>query len=57
VGVAFLEADDTAQSLVKRADNFMYTAKTTGERVAIVCFGQILQHAERPARLTKAKRL
>lgn len=43
VGVTFLKADDTPASFVKRADDFMYTAKTTGERVAVVCFGQILE--------------
>lgn len=42
VGVTFLQADDTPASFVKRADDFMYIAKTTGERVAVVCFGQIM---------------
>lgn len=43
VGVAFLRADDGPASFVKRADDFMYIAKTTGERVAVVCFGQIME--------------
>jgi diguanylate cyclase (GGDEF)-like protein/PAS domain S-box-containing protein len=43
VGVAFLRAGDGAASFVKRADDFMYIAKTTGERVAVVCFGQIME--------------
>ena len=42
VGVTFLQADDTAQSYVDRADEYMYIAKHTGDRVAVVCFGQIL---------------
>lgn len=56
VGVTFLRADDTVQSYVKRADEYMYIAKTTGERIAVVCFGQILdpsalsRHSARQAR-------
>ncbi|WP_162241355.1 EAL domain-containing protein [Rhizobium sp. Leaf341] len=42
VGVTFLQAYDTALSYVERADEYMYIAKATGERVAVVCFGQIL---------------
>ncbi|MBZ5760659.1 MULTISPECIES: GGDEF domain-containing protein [Rhizobium] len=42
VGVAFLGADDDPASFVKRADEFMYLAKTTEQRVAVVCSGQIL---------------
>ena len=42
VGVTFLLADDTACSYVDRADEYMYLAKKTGERIAVVCFGQIL---------------
>lgn len=42
VGVTFLTANDTAQSYVESADEYMYLAKATGERVAVVCFGQLL---------------
>jgi diguanylate cyclase (GGDEF)-like protein/PAS domain S-box-containing protein len=42
VGVTFLQEGDTPQTYVKRADDYMYLAKATGERVAVVCFGQIL---------------
>lgn len=47
VGVTFLMAEDSPASFVKRADDFMYTAKTTGERVAVVCFGQIMEPVAR----------
>jgi diguanylate cyclase (GGDEF)-like protein/PAS domain S-box-containing protein len=43
VGVTFLQAGDTPESYVKRADDYMYLAKTSGKRVAVVCFGQILE--------------
>jgi diguanylate cyclase (GGDEF)-like protein/PAS domain S-box-containing protein len=46
VGVTFLQEDDTAQTYVDRADEYMYIAKTTGERVAVVCFGQILEPSQ-----------
>jgi diguanylate cyclase (GGDEF)-like protein len=36
VGVSLLKPTDTAASFVKRADENMYLAKTTGERIAIV---------------------
>ncbi|WP_413709750.1 GGDEF domain-containing protein [Rhizobium sp. Rhizsp82] len=39
VGVALLEPADTAASFVKRADNYMYLAKQTGERVAVIWLG------------------
>jgi GGDEF domain-containing protein len=39
VGVTLLQADDTAATFVKRADNYMYLAKQTGERVAVVWLG------------------
>lgn len=42
VGVTFLKAEDTPQTYVKRADDYMYLAKATGKRVAVVCFGQVL---------------
>ncbi len=42
VGVTFLQSGDTARSYVDRADEYMYLAKKTGDRIAIVCFGQIL---------------
>ena len=54
VGVTFLQADDTVASFVKRADEYMYIAKTTEERVAVVCFGQIMEPSALPAR--KARR-
>lgn len=41
-GVTFLQVDDTPRSYVDRADEYMYIAKRSGERVAVVCFGQIL---------------
>jgi diguanylate cyclase (GGDEF)-like protein/PAS domain S-box-containing protein len=50
VGVTFLLAEDTAMSFVKRADEYMYIAKMTEERVAVVCFGQILEQAAVPTR-------
>lgn len=53
VGVTFLQADDTVQSYVKRADDYMYIAKTTGERVAVVCFGQILDSSATPKRTAR----
>jgi diguanylate cyclase (GGDEF)-like protein/PAS domain S-box-containing protein len=43
VGVTFLLAGDTACSYFDRADEYMYLAKKTGERIAVVCFGQILE--------------
>ncbi len=43
VGATFLQADDTPESYVKRADEYMYMAKATGQRVAVVCFGKILE--------------
>ena len=48
VGVTFLQAEDTAQSYVERADEYMYIAKNTGDRVAVVCFGQILDSLPQP---------
>lgn len=57
VGVTFLRADDTVQSYVKRADEYMYIAKTTGERVAVVCFGQILDPAAISRHSTRQTRL
>ncbi len=42
VGATFLEAGDTPESYVKRADQYMYLAKATRERLAVVCFGKIL---------------
>lgn len=50
VGVTFLREDDTTQSFVGRADEYMYIAKATGDRVAIVCFGQILDRSTTPER-------
>lgn len=38
IGVTFLQAGDTVKSFIKRADACMYKAKTSGERVAVVCF-------------------
>lgn len=57
VGVTFLQTNDTAQSYVERADEYMYIAKTTGERVAVVCFGQFLEPSDLPdcTPVTKAK--
>ncbi|KQS79524.1 diguanylate cyclase [Rhizobium sp. Leaf384] len=52
VGVTFLQENDDAQSYVERADEYMYIAKTTGERVAVVCFGQFLEPPEMPARIS-----
>lgn len=39
VGVAFLQPEDTSISFTKRADSYMYIAKSTRERVAIVALG------------------
>lgn len=38
VGLAVLEPHDTVNALIKRADRFMYIAKSTGQRVAVVAF-------------------
>ncbi|MET0748817.1 MAG: GGDEF domain-containing protein, partial [Rhizobium sp.] len=54
VGVAFLRADDGPAAFVKRADDFMYIAKTTGERVAVVCFGQIMEPTQASLRAKRA---
>ena len=43
VGATFLQAGDDPVSYLDRADEFMYLAKKTGDRVAVVCFGQILE--------------
>lgn len=45
VGVTFLQIDDTPGSYVDRADEYMYLAKKSGDRIAIMCFGQILERA------------
>jgi diguanylate cyclase (GGDEF)-like protein/PAS domain S-box-containing protein len=37
VGATFLSHDDTLQSYIKRADRYMYQAKATRERIAVVC--------------------
>ncbi|TCR92225.1 GGDEF domain-containing protein [Rhizobium sp. BK376] len=39
VGVAFLQPDDTSVSFTKRADSYMYIAKSTRQRIAIVALG------------------
>jgi len=39
VGVAFSRTGDDVASVMKRADGYMYTAKASGERIAIVCLG------------------
>jgi len=54
VGVTFLQAGDGMASFVKRADDFMYIAKTTTERIAVVCFGQILEPMSLAARADRA---
>jgi GGDEF domain-containing protein len=48
VGVTFLQPDDTVASFVRRADEYMYIAKTSEQRVAVVCFGQILETVSLP---------
>ncbi len=50
VGIAFLNAEDDAASFVKRADDFMYLAKTTERRVAVVCAGELLTPTSPAAR-------
>ena len=40
VGVTMLQADDDVTSFVKRADGYMYIAKQTGDRLALVWLGQ-----------------
>lgn len=40
VGVTMLQADDDVTSFVKRADGYMYLAKQTGDRLALVWLGQ-----------------
>ncbi len=55
VGVTFLQENDTPQSYVERADEYMYIAKTTGERVAVVCFGQFLEPSTLPGRNSTAR--
>ena len=39
VGVTMLQADDDVTSFVKRADGYMYLAKQTGDRLALVWLG------------------
>ncbi|MHC2364200.1 PleD family two-component response regulator [Rhizobium leguminosarum] len=39
VGVTMLHPDDDVTSFVKRADGYMYLAKQTGERFALVWLG------------------
>jgi diguanylate cyclase (GGDEF)-like protein/PAS domain S-box-containing protein len=48
VGVTFLHADDTVASFIRRADEYMYIAKASEQRVAVVCFGQILETVPSP---------
>jgi diguanylate cyclase (GGDEF)-like protein/PAS domain S-box-containing protein len=48
VGVTFLQPDDTVASFIRRADEYMYIAKASEQRVAVVCFGQILETASSP---------
>ncbi|WP_165915166.1 EAL domain-containing protein [Rhizobium sp. PP-F2F-G48] len=55
VGVTFLQENDTAKSYVERADEYMYIAKTTGERVAVVCFGQFLEPSTLSGRNSTAR--
>lgn len=40
MGVTLLQPDDDAASFVKRADGYMYLAKQTGDRLAMVWFGK-----------------
>ncbi|MDM9624249.1 sensor domain-containing diguanylate cyclase [Rhizobium sp. S96] len=40
VGVTLLQQDDDAMSLMKRADSYMYLAKQTGDRIALIWLGQ-----------------
>ncbi|WP_438749852.1 diguanylate cyclase domain-containing protein [Pararhizobium sp. O133] len=56
VGVTFLRPDDTPASFIKRADEYMYIAKTTEQRVAVVCFGQIMEMHETPMQRPSATR-
>lgn len=53
VGVTFLRADDTVTAFVKRADECMYIAKTTGERVAVICFGQAVESTSQAIRANR----
>ncbi len=55
VGVTFLRADDTVTAFVKRADECMYIAKTTGERVAVVCFGQPVESTSQAMRAVRGR--
>lgn len=41
IGLAVLEPEDTIASFTKRADRYMYLAKSTGNRVAVVALGQV----------------
>jgi diguanylate cyclase (GGDEF)-like protein/PAS domain S-box-containing protein len=56
VGIAFLQDDDSALSFIKRADSYMYIAKATRERIAVVSLGNILGPSAkvRKARLARA---
>jgi diguanylate cyclase (GGDEF)-like protein len=40
VGVTLLQQGDDAVSLMKRADSYMYLAKQTGDRIALIWLGQ-----------------
>jgi diguanylate cyclase (GGDEF)-like protein/PAS domain S-box-containing protein len=40
MGVTLLQPEDDAASFVKRADNYMYLAKQTGDRLAMIWLGQ-----------------
>ena len=56
VGVTFLQTDDTPASFVKRADRYMYMAKTTGQRVVVICLGEACdQTAAQPSRASGLK--
>ncbi len=49
MGVTLLQPEDDAASFVKRADNYMYLAKQTGDRLAMIWLGKTDSH------LVKAK--
>jgi diguanylate cyclase (GGDEF)-like protein len=53
IGVAFLREDDSAASFTKRADSYMYLAKATGNRIAVVALGELAGEVPAPVSRTK----
>lgn len=56
IGLAVLEPDDTIASFTKRADRYMYIAKSTGNRVAVVALGEAQGHEHPNVRIGNLQR-